>query len=140
MLWFKAFHIILVIFWMAGLLYLYRLFAYHAAETEAVVKQRFGLMEKRLYFYITLPAGIAAVATGVRILLYMPQYYFTQGWFHAKLTFGIILFLQTLWGWRLYSRFQKGEKLPSATLMRVFNEGTTLLIVLIVLLAVLEPH
>ena len=140
MLWFKAFHIMFVIFWMAGLLYLYRLYAYHAAETESLVQSRFRLMEKRLYFYITLPAGLVAVATGVRILLYMPQYYFAQGWFHAKLTFGILLFLQTLWGWRLCSRFQKGEKLPSARTMRILNEGTTILIVLIVLLAVLEPH
>ena len=63
-LYIKALHLIAVISWMAGILYLLRLFAYHAAETEAVVKERFILMEQKLYKIITVPAMMVAFVVG----------------------------------------------------------------------------
>ncbi len=71
----KAVHIMAVISWMAGLLYLYRLYVYHRAETEAVVMARFRVMERRLWLAITVPAAWLAVLTGLGMLALIPCLY-----------------------------------------------------------------
>src|SRR3954463_270883 len=79
-----ALHIISIISWMAGLLYLFRLFVYHAAEKEEVVKERFRMMEWRLYRIITMPAMVAAFVFGVT-MLYLNPTLLRQPWMIAKL-------------------------------------------------------
>src|SRR3989338_6971939 len=134
----KALHVVFVIFWMAGLLYFYRLLAYHSKETEINIIARFRLMEKRLYFYITLPAAFLALATGLHMVVFLHEYYMALGWFHAKLTLGILLFFQTLWGWHFYRKLGSGKPV-SPIFLRVLNELTTIAVILIVFLAILEP-
>ena len=88
--WFKAFHIIGVVVWFAGLFYLVRLFIYHVeaqAEPEpaqSILKGQYAIMEKRLYNIITTPGMIVTVAMAVALLWAMPEY-LQNGWMHAKL-------------------------------------------------------
>ena len=88
--WFKAFHIIGVVVWFAGLFYLVRLFIYHVeAEAEpepaaTILKNQYTLMEKRLYRIITTPGMIVTVAMAVGLLWTNPEW-LKQGWMHAKL-------------------------------------------------------
>ena len=82
MLWIKAFHIIFVITWFAGLFYLPRLFVYHAAASDAISIARFKLMERRLFYGIMMPSALGTLALGVWLWL---GYGFRGGWLHAKL-------------------------------------------------------
>src|SRR3954467_14050717 len=83
-------HLIAVISWMAGILYLFRLFVYHAAETEEVVKARFIVMEKKLYRIITVPAMTVAFLMGVTMLSMNPVL-LEQKWMWGKLFFALAL-------------------------------------------------
>src|SRR5437773_2621765 len=97
--WLKALHIISVICWMAGILYLIRLFVYHAAETEKIVKDRFEIMERRLYKAITLPSMLAAYVFGLSMLSLNP-YLWHQPWMWAKLFLVVVLTQVTLFAKR----------------------------------------
>ena len=94
----KAFHLIFVITWFAGLFYMPRLFIYHIeaqdkAEVEKkVLSAQFKLMAKRLWFIITWPSAILATLFAVALLYVMPGW-LSQGWMHAKLAFVLLLFL-----------------------------------------------
>lgn len=124
--------------WMAGILYLFRLFVYHTEEKQAVVKARFCVMERRLYRYITVPAMVATVAFGgsmVALDLTLLQ----APWLHAKL-----LFVGGIVGLTLFGSFQMDEleagtcKLSSRT-FRLLNEVPTLFLVVVVFLVVFKP-
>ena len=91
MLWVKAFHIISVISWFAMLFYLPRLFVYHASATDEASKERFKVMERRLYFGIGTPAMIATLVFGGWLVSMGWDYYKTQGCFHAKFTLVLLL-------------------------------------------------
>src|ERR1700749_3563071 len=84
LLWLKAFHIVFVVTWFAGLFYLPRLFVYHATATDAPGLERFAIMERRLFGIMTVGGTLAALF-GVAMLVAAPGY-LTQGWLHAKLT------------------------------------------------------
>jgi len=134
----KSLHIISVVAWMAGVLYLYRLFVYHAAETEAVVKARFVVMEMRLFRYITSPAAIVAVVFGVAMLALMPSL-LSQPWMHAKLLLVLALLHSTFFAKRYMRQLAAGTCKTSERTFRLLNEVPTLLLVLIVFLVVLKP-
>jgi putative membrane protein len=132
-----AFHLISIISWMAGILYLLRLFVYHAEETESIVKSRFEVMEKRLYQYITLPAALASLLFGFTLLaLNTPL--LQKGWFHAKLALVAALFAVTYWSGIEIQNFRAGYPSYRARTYRYLNEVPTLLMVAIVFLAVLK--
>lgn len=139
MLWWKAVHIMAVISWMAGLLYLFRLYIYHNQETEAVVKERFQIMERRLLNIITTPAGVLTGVSGFVIAAYNPEYYFKQGWFHAKLL--AVFLLAVLHGWSYFAlrKLLRAPRPYSNFGLRFLNEVPTLLMIGIVLLVVLKP-
>lgn len=139
MLWWKAVHIISVISWMAGLLYLFRLFIYHNQETEAVVKERFQVMERRLLNIITTPAGILTVVSGFAIVAYNPEYFFKQGWFHAKLLAVFLLLVLHVWGFFARRKLIHAPRPYSNFWLRFLNEVPTLLMIGIVILVVLKP-
>ena len=84
MLWVKAFHIISLVCWFAGIFYLPRLFVYHAACEDEPGKERFKVMERKLYRGITTPSMVATVVFGVWLLSYNWSGYFSQGWLHAN--------------------------------------------------------
>lgn len=138
MLWWKAVHIIAVISWMAGLLYLFRLFIYHNPETEEVVKARFQMMERRLLFYITTPAMVLTVVSGIAIIVLVPAF-LKEGWLYVKLA-GV---LGLLWTHHLsFGMMRKLKNIPhpySNAGLRFLNEVPTLLMIGIVILVVLKP-
>lgn len=140
-LWVKAFHIIAVMSWMAGMLYLPRLFVYHAqAEVGSELSEKFKVMEKRLLRYIMNPAMIVSLILGI-ILIVVTKAGAPGGlkWMHAKL--GLLVALFAVHGMMSKYRkdFEKDKNTKSEKYFRIFNEVPTLLMVLIVILAVVKP-
>lgn len=137
-LWLKAFHIIAVISWMAGMLYLPRLFVYHAASAPGSEQsETFKVMERRLLKFIMLPAMIVSWLLGLALVLETHAY--TAGWFQTKLVAVVALSAvhAMLSRWTrdfAADRNRRGEKF-----FRLVNEVPTLLMIAIVLLAVLKP-
>ena len=137
-LWLKALHIIAVIAWMAGMLYLPRLFVYHAmAETGSKQSETFKVMEWRLLKFIINPAMIATWVLG--LWLAWEGGLFRSGWLHAKLA--LVLALSAMHGFfvRWVKDFQADRNTRSPKFYRIANEIPTVLMVLIVLLVVLRP-
>jgi len=136
----KAFHIIAVIAWMAGLLYLPRLFVYHAASKQGSEQsETFKIMERRLLRAIITPAMIATWIFGL-ILAFSPLIDWSQdGWFHAKLVLVVILsgFTGMLSRWT--KDFAADRNTRSQRFYRTANEVPTLLMIAIVILAVVRP-
>jgi putative membrane protein len=137
MLWLKAFHVIFVITWFAGLFYLPRLFVYHADATDAIGVERFKIMERRLFAMMTL-GGVLAAAFGIAQVVNVPAFA-QMGWFHAKLTLVAALIGYHMWCYRLMIAFKRDQNRRSARWYRLFNEVPSVLLIAIVLLAVLKP-
>jgi len=141
MLWLKAFHIVFVVAWFAGLFYLPRLFVYHVDASDAATHERFVVMERRL-LGITHIGGALALGFGIALLIAWQRAvpgYATQGWLHAKLTLVALLVAYHVACMRLAAGFARGSNRRSARWYRVFNEAPALLLVAIVLLVVLKP-
>lgn len=137
MLWLKAFHIVFVVTWFAGLFYLPRLFVYHASATDALSIERFGAMERRLFAIMTIGALLAA-AFGIAMLVRVPGY-FGLGWFHAKLALVVLLIAYHAWCYRLMQALGAGRNRHSQRWYRWFNEVPGVLLIAIVILAVVKP-
>ena len=138
LLWIKAVHVMAIISWMAGLLYVYRLFVYHAMETEAVVRDRLQLMERRLLNGITTPASVVSLVTGVSMLVMQPAY-LTQPWMHAKLAFVLGLFAMNGVAYRFRRKLiADSTSVPHQT-FRLLNEVPTLLMIGIVIMIIVRP-
>lgn len=137
-LWIKALHVVAVISWMAGLLYIYRLFVYHAMETEAVVRARFEVMERRLLNAITTPAGIVALVTGVAMIV-LQMGLLKQPWLHAKLTLVVGMIGSHVYALRARKRLLTEPQAVSHKRFRVLNELPTLLMIGIVIFVVVRP-
>lgn len=141
--WIKAFHIIAVIAWMAGMLYLPRLFVYHcAAETGSVQSETFKVMERRLLRAIINPAMIATWVLGLWLAWLGPDSrygWFASSWLWAKIV--LVLALSAVHGllarWR--KDFAQDRNRHSQKFYRIINEVPTVLMILIVLLVVLKP-
>jgi putative membrane protein len=137
-LWIKAFHVVAVIAWMAGMLYLPRLFVYHCdAEKGSVQSETFKVMERRLLKAIINPAMIVAWVLG--LYLAWDGGWFRSGWLHGKLA--LVLGLSAVHG--LYARwvrdFAADRNTRPARFYRVWNEVPTLLLVGIVILVIVKP-
>ena len=91
MLWLKAFHVIAVICWFAGLFYLPRLFVYHAQANDKESIERFKIMERKLYRGIMWPSMVFTIALGIAMIVKAPDYYWAQHWLHAKLALVVLL-------------------------------------------------
>jgi len=138
-LWIKALHIISVIFWMAGMAYLPRLFVYHAeSEPGSEKSETFKVMERRLLRGIVNPAMIATFLFGGLMLALNPGL-FSDHWMQVKLV--LILVMSGLHG--MFSRwrrtFERDENRRPARFYRIVNEAPPLLVIFIVLLAVAKP-
>lgn len=135
----KALHIVSVIAWMAGILYLPRLFVYHA-ETVAGTPQSetFKIMERRLFRAIMNPAMAGTWVFGIAMLVLAPGWW-SDGWLHAKLTLVVAMtFVHHLFGyWR--KSFQRDENRRSPRFYRIWNEIPTVFLIGIVFLVVLKP-
>jgi putative membrane protein len=137
MLWLKAFHVVAVVAWFAGLLYLPRLFVYHADATDAVGVERFELMERRL-FAITTVGAVAAIGLGLAMIAAAPSY-LAMGWLHVKLLLVLLVIGYHGWCYKLMRDFARRRNARSARWFRAFNEVPTLLLIAIVVLAVVKP-
>ena len=139
--WLKAFHIIAVIAWMAGMLYLPRLYVYHsqvAAGSEA--SELFKVMERRLLRFIINPAMIIAWILGVWLIVKTNALDPANGvWMHYKLT--LLVFMQIVHALlaRYRRKFARDERPHSAKFFRILNEVPTLLLIGIVILVVVRP-
>lgn len=136
-LWIKAFHLIFVVTWFAGLFYLPRLFVYHVQSSDVAVHAQLRVMERRLLF-ITHIGGALAIVFGVATLAMAPAF-LQQGWLHAKLGFVACLIAYHAYLVRLKNRLARDERPHGARWLRVFNEIPAVLLIAIVLLAVLKP-
>lgn len=123
---------------MAGILYLFRLFVYHAAETENVVKTRFKLMEQKLYRIITFPAMVAAFALGISMIASNPSL-LQMPWMHSKIVLVVLLAGVTLYAGQCLKRFARDEVPGTEKFFRIINEIPTLLMMIIVFLVILKP-
>lgn len=137
MLWLKAFHVIFVVTWFAGLFYLPRLFVYHAVATDPVGLERFVVMERRLFSIMTLGA-VLAVLCGVSMIVTAPGY-LHFGWLHVKLTLVAALIGYHIWCRALMTTLREGRNTHSQRWYRMFNEAPALLLIAIVILAVVKP-
>lgn len=136
--WIKALHIIAVIAWMAGMLYLPRLMVYHcAAEVGSVQSETFKVMERRLLKAIINPAMIVTWLAGLW-LVYEGGWY-KAGWFHAK--FALVLAMSAMHGFlvRWVREFAEDRNTRPARFYRIANEVPTLLMIGIVILVVVKP-
>lgn len=137
-LWIKAFHIIAVVTWFAGLFYLPRLFVYHAQSEDSVSKERFKVMERKLYRGIMVPSMVVAVALGIWLLMLVPAW-LTQGWMHAKLTLVIALIVYHFTCAAMLKSFACDRNTRSHVFYRWFNEAPVLVLVAVVILVVVKP-
>ena len=137
-LWVKAFHLIAVIAWMAGMLYLPRLYVYHCdAEIGSVQSETFKVMERRLLRAIVNPSMILAWVLGLMLAAHLDAW--TEGWFHAKLA--CLIAMQIIHAafarWRRH--FAADRNRHPARFYRIMNEVPTVLLLAIVILAVVRP-
>ena len=137
-LWLKAFHVIAVIAWMAGMLYLPRLFVYHcAAEAGSQQSETFKVMERRLLRAIINPAMVVSWLAG--LYLAWAGHWLSAGWFHGKLL--LVLVLSGVHG--LFSRWVKDfaadRNTKTQKVYRIINEIPTALMIGIVILVVVKP-
>ena len=137
MLWLKAFHVVFVVTWFAGLFYLPRLFVYHATATDALSLERFVVMERRLFGIMTLGGALAALF-GVSMIVAAPSY-LAFGWLHVKLALVALLIGYHVWCYRLMLVLRTGKNRHSERWYRLFNEVPALLLIAIVVLAVVKP-
>ena len=137
MLWLKAFHVVFLVTWFAGLFYLPRLFVYHVSASDAVSRERFVVMERRLFVMTTI-GGVFTVLFGILMVLMTPGY-MAQAWLHAKLTLVLLVIAYQAWCLALMHALRDGRNHHSERWYRLFNEVPALLLIAIVILAVVKP-
>jgi putative membrane protein len=137
MLWLKAFHVVFVVTWFAGLFYLPRLFVYHVATAEPAGRERFQIMERRLFAIMSIGAA-GTLAFGGAMVAAAPLY-LAFPWLRAKLVLVAVLIGYHLWCYRLMQGLRQGSGAHSQRWYRLFNEVPGLLLIAIVILAVVKP-
>ena len=142
-LWFKAFHIIGVVVWFAGLFYLVRLFVYHVEANEqpepnrSILQQQYQLMEKRLYNLITTPGMVLTVVMAIALIITAPEL-LRETWMHIKLSFVALTVIYHFYCGRLMRQMASGKFTWGSQQLRGLNELPTVFLVIVVLLAVFK--
>jgi putative membrane protein len=136
MLWIKAFHVVFVVAWFAGLFYLPRLYVYHAQAEDAPSRERFKVMERKLYRGIMTPAMVLTLASGIWMWW---RYDFSGGWLHAKVALVVLLVAYHFWMRSLMLDFARDANRRTHVFFRWVNEMPTLILVAIVILVVVKP-
>ncbi|QLQ32419.1 MAG: CopD family protein [Candidatus Thiothrix singaporensis] len=138
-LWLKAFHIIFMVTWFAGLFYLPRLYVYHAMPENRSSFELFKVMERRLFAIMTIGAVLAAVF-GLAMLAINWRYLLeVTHWFHLKLLLVAALVAYHYACYRLMAAFRNGTNTHGHKWYRWFNEAPSVLLIIVVILAVLKP-
>ena len=139
MLWIKAFHIIFMVAWFCGLFYLPRLFVYHADSTDLISKERFKIMEKKLFYFIMTPGALLTIFFGFWIISYNPAGYLQMTWLQIKLGLVLLLVLYHIYLGKLLHDFRQNNNRHGHVFYRWLNEVPTIFLILIVILAVVKP-
>ena len=135
----KSFHLIAVISWMVGLLYLPRLFVYHQETLfQSQTDKIFLLMEYRLLKFIMMPAIIITYIFGLT-LIYYNKHILTEYYFILKMFFFFILTMFHCYSYTLYKTFEKGYRLKNTFFYKIINEIPTVLMIIIILLIIVKP-
>ncbi len=136
MLYLKAFHIIFVVTWFAGLFYLPRLYVYHAMSSDAVSIERFKVMERKLFWGIMTPSAVLAVGLGLWLWF---GYGFSGGWLHLKVALVVLLLAYHGWTWKAMVDFKHDRNTRSHVFYRWMNEAPVLILIAVVILVVVKP-
>lgn len=136
-IWVKAFHVVFMVTWFAGLFYLPRLYVYHADAGDTISLERFEIMERRLFTMMTI-GGVLTVALGVWLLAAQP-FLLRDGWMHAKLVLVVALSAYHAWCWPLHRALVEGRNRRSGRWFRMFNEVPSIALIAAVVLAVVRP-
>ncbi|MDA1117033.1 MAG: CopD family protein [Proteobacteria bacterium] len=136
MLWLKALHIVFMVTWFAGLFYLPRLFVYHALAQDELSKERFKVMERKLFWGIMTPGAVLTTVFGLWLWL---GFGFSGGWLHAKLALVAALVAYHVWCGKLMFDFRAGRNTRSHVWLRWFNEFPLVVLLGAVFLVVFKP-
>ncbi len=137
LLYLKAFHVMFMVTWFAGLFYLPRLFVYHAlASQDAQGCERFKVMERKLFWGIMTPGGILTVASGLTMAFVFGD---QGGWLNPKMALVLLLVLYHVWCGLLLRDFARDRNVHSPLWYRWFNEAPVLILIPVVILAVVKP-
>lgn len=136
-LYIKAFHIIFMVTWFAGLFYLPRLFVYHAMSEDQISRDRFKIMERKLFYGILTPGAVLTAVFGIWLWL---GYGVSGGWFHTKLALVVILIAYHVYLGKLVNDFKHDRNRHGHVFYRWINEFPVLIIIPIVILAVVRPY
>ena len=144
MLWLKAFHIIFMVTWFAGLFYLPRLFVYHCGVNDATGQGRFCTMERKLFFLMTIGGGLtiffgALMITGIMGIPGRPDL-LDAPWMRMKLLLALLLVVYHVWLWLLHRDFANYRNQHGHKFYRWINEVPALFLIAMVLLAILKPY
>ncbi len=134
-LWAKALHVIFMVTWFAGLFYLPRLFVYHAMAEDSVSRERFKLMERKLYWGIMAPGAVLTLLFGILLLNYVAM----GGWLYAKLVIVVLLIAYHLYCGKVLAVFARDRNTKSHVWFRWFNEVPTVFLFAAVILTVVKP-
>lgn len=136
MLWIKAWHIIFMVTWFAGLFYLPRLFVYHAMSSDETSNARFKIMERKLFYGIMTPGAVLTIAFGLWLWL---GYGFSGGWLHAKVSLVVLLVLYHLYCGKLVRDFAHDRNQHGHVFYRWLNEAPVLALIAIIILVEVKP-
>ena len=139
-LWLKAFHVIFMVAWFAGIFYLPRLFVNHAETNNQAIAEHLKGMEKRLLYFIT-PFAFLTLFFGVLIIYHMGiEWFKVSKWLHIKLTLVIILFIYHAYCFKILQTFKHDKNTRSGKFYRIFNEVPVLILFAIIILAYIKPQ
>ena len=137
---FKSLHLIAVVSWMVGLLYLPRIFVYHVENFEKKqTTEIFEVMEKRLYFYIMRPAMVLSWIFGITLILIVGFETFSFLWLQIKLALVVLLTIYHEYLGKCMRLLKSGENEKSSKFYRIINEIPTILLILIVFIVIFKP-
>lgn len=139
MLWVKAFHIIFMVTWFAGLFYLPRLYVYHANAKDSISQERFKVMERKLFWGIATPGGIITIVLGIWLINMTGSQMLSATWFQIKLAIVLFLIIYHIWCGKLLLDFKNDINKHSHVWYRVFNEVPVFILIAIILLVELQP-
>ncbi|MAZ38643.1 MAG: TIGR00701 family protein [Legionellales bacterium] len=137
--WIEALHVIAMVTWFAGLFYLPRLFVYHTQVKDSVGNQRFKVMEKKLFYYITTPGGILTSFFGLWLLSLNYEAYSHMMWLHIKLILVACLWLFHIYCGFLLHAFMHDKNKHSEKFYRIINEIPTVILITVIILVYVKP-
>ncbi len=140
MLWIKAFHIIAMVTWFAGLFYLPRLFVYHAEAKDEISNQRFKIMERKLFYGIATPSAIITIVLGFWLIHIMSYALLYSLWLQVKLVLVAILVIYHIYCGKLLNDFKNDSNQHNHVWYRWFNEFPVIILIAVILLVVLQPQ